>query len=41
MPFRFVEWKSEPGDVQLGVLSIEVLVESRLLAIVQSGRLIN
>jgi hypothetical protein len=40
MPFRFVVWESEPDDAQLGVLSIEILVESLLTAIVQFGRLI-
>jgi hypothetical protein len=33
-PTQFVVWESETDDAQLGVLSIEELVESRLIAIV-------
>jgi len=40
MPFRFVVWESKIDDAQLGVLSIEILVESRLIAIVKFGLLI-
>jgi len=40
MPFRFVAWESAPDGAQLGVLSIEILVENRLNAVVQFGPLI-
>ena len=38
MPFRFIVWISKPEDTQLGKLGTEVLVESRLIAVVQFGR---